>query len=211
MDSGLKELIGCKKFAILGGTFDPVHLGHIETAKAIINKMGMEKILLLPSGNPPHKDSDSVTDSIHRLNMLKIAVENDSRLVISTMEIDRGGKTYTVDTIAELRKVFGNDVELFFIMGADAIHYIRTWKSFDRLLKMCSFIAVTRPHYNNRQLKEDADNLIKNYSCRIEIVEIPAIDVSSSEIRFRIKNGMSVENMVSDGVIEYINKNGLYK
>ena len=96
-------------------------------------------------------------------------------------------------------------------MGADAIHYIRTWKSFDRLLKMCSFIAVTRPHYNNRQLKEDADNLIKNYSCRIEIVEIPAIDVSSSEIRFRIKNGMSVENMLSDGVIEYINKNGLYK
>ncbi|MCJ7855570.1 nicotinate-nucleotide adenylyltransferase [Lachnospiraceae bacterium NSJ-143] len=211
MDSQLEKLIGCKSFAILGGTFDPVHVGHIEIAKSVIKKTGAEKILFLPSGNPPHKNSEAVTDSFHRLNMLKMAVEGEKDFVVSSIEIDREGKTYTIDTVKELRGIFGNSVKFFFIMGADALHYIYMWKNFEELLKICSFAAVTRPGYMTSELKKDVDILTDKYGGDIHIIDIPPVDVSSSKIRDNIENGLAINGMVDSRVMDYIEKYGLYR
>ena len=211
MDSQLEKLKGCKSFAILGGTFDPVHKGHVEIAKSVLKQTGAEKILFIPSGNPPHKDERMVTDKFHRLNMLNMAVEGEKDFVVSTIEIDREGKTYTIDTIRELREIFGIDVKFFFIMGADALHYIYMWKDFKELLKICSFAAVTRPGYRAAELEQDVDILTNKYGGDIHIIEIPPVNVSSSEIRDNIKSGISINDMVNSNVYDYIVKNELYK
>lgn len=211
MDSQLEKLKGCKSFAILGGTFDPVHTGHIEIAKSVLKQTGAEKILFIPSGNPPHKDEKTVTDKFHRLKMLNMAVEGQKDFVVSTIEIDREGKTYTIDTIRELREIFGDDVKFFFIMGADALHYIYMWKDFEELLKICSFAAVTRPGYRTAELEKDVDILTNKYGGDIHIIEIPPVNVSSSEIRDNIKSDVSIKDMVNSNVYDYIVKNRLYK
>jgi len=211
MDSQLKKLIDCKSFAILGGTFDPVHEGHIKLAKSVIKQTGAQKVLFIPSGNPPHKSEDIVTESVHRLNMLKIAVEGNDDFVVSTIEIDRKGKTYTIDTIKELREFFGENVKFFFVIGADALHYIRLWKDFETLLKICSFAAVARPGYNKSELEIDVNELKTKYNADVRIIEVSTIDVSSSEIRYNIKNGDIENNMINYKVMDYILNNGLYR
>lgn len=211
MEDEISELKKCKSFAIFGGTFDPIHNGHISSAKAIKRLSGVDKILLLPVGIPPHKDASLVTDSHMRYEMARLAVKNDKDFVLSSIEIDRKGKTYTIDTIRELREILGNEIEFYFIIGADAIHYISSWKDYKQLLRECFFIAVTRPGYDKTQLHKDVDFLRENFDCRIVMVEIPAVDISSSQIRENIKNGLSIKGMVCDDVEKYIYENVLYK
>jgi nicotinate-nucleotide adenylyltransferase len=211
MEDEILELKKCNSFAIFGGTFDPIHNGHISSAKAIKKLSGVDKILLLPVGIPPHKDSSTVTDPHKRYEMARLAVKGDKDFVLSSMEIDRKGKTYTIDTIRELREILGSEKEFYFIIGADAIHFISTWKDYKQLLRACFFIAVTRPGYDESQLHNEVDFLKENFGCRIVMVEIPAVDISSSQIRENVKNGLSIKGMVCDDVERYIYKNGLYK
>jgi len=211
MDNNLEKLIECKSFAIFGGTFDPVHKGHTDTAMAILELTGTEKLLLVPLGNPPHKNEKNVTDAKHRLNMLETVFSYDDRFVISDIEIKREGKTYTIDTIRELREKLGNDKEFFFCMGADALHDIYTWKDFKELLKICSFLVVTRPGYNNIELEKDVKNLTEQYGANIKLVEIPPVEISSSQLRQMLKNNEDTSKFIDEKVLEYINKNGLYK
>ena len=210
MDYCIEELKKCKSFAILGGTFDPIHLGHIKTAKSILALTSVEKILFIPLGNPPHKDENNVSSAYHRLNMLNLAVEGENDFLISTMEIERNGKTYTIDTIKELKKLLGNTIKFFFIIGTDELLLINTWKNYEELLKICSFIAVKRPGYKDKLLEDAVACLTKNYDANIRIVEIPPVDVSSSEIRKNIKNGISIKGLIDEKVLNYIKENNLY-
>ena len=210
MDYCIEELKKCKSFAILGGTFDPIHLGHIKTAKSILALTSVEKILFIPLGNPPHKDENNVSSAYHRLNMLNLAVEGEKDFLISTMEIERNGKTYTIDTIKELKKLLGNAIKFFFIIGTDELLLINTWKNYEELLKICSFIAVKRPGYKDKLLEDAVACLTKNYDANIRIVEIPPVDVSSSEIRKNIKNGISIKGLIDEKVLNYIKENNLY-
>lgn len=210
MDYCIEELKKCKSFAILGGTFDPIHLGHIKTAKSILALTSVEKILFIPLGNPPHKDENNVSSAYHRLNMLNLAVEGEKDFLISTMEIERNGKTYTIDTIKELKKLLGNAIKFFFIIGTDELLLINTWKNYEELLKICSFIAVKRPGYKDKLLEDAIACLTKNYDANIRIVEIPPVDVSSSEIRKNIKNGISIKGLIDEKVLNYIKENNLY-
>ena len=210
MDYCIEELKKCKSFAILGGTFDPIHLGHIKTAKSILALTSVEKILFIPLGNPPHKDENNVSSAYHRLNMLNLAVEGEKDFLISTMEIERNGKTYTIDTIKELKKLLGNTIKFFFIIGTDELLLINTWKNYEELLKICSFIAVKRPGYKDKLLEDAVACLMENHDANIRIVEIPPVDVSSSEIRKNIKNGISIKGLIDEKVLNYIKENNLY-
>ncbi len=210
MDYCIEELKKCKSFAILGGTFDPIHLGHIKTAKSILALTSVEKILFIPLGNPPHKDENNVSSAYHRLNMLNLAVEGEKDFLISTMEIERNGKTYTIDTIKELKKLLGNTIKFFFIIGTDELLLINTWKNYEELLKICSFIAVKRPGYKDKLLEDAVACLTENHDANISIVEIPPVDVSSSEIRKNIKNGISIKGLIDEKVLNYIKENNLY-
>lgn len=211
LKNDIKILKGIKKFAILGGTFDPIHFGHISVAEAVLNQTNVEKVLLIPCGNPPHKEIEGVLDGCTRLEMARLAVEGHKDMVVSSIEIDRSGTTYTVDTVAQLKDLLGDEVEFKFITGADAIHYIKTWKDYKHLLRMCSFIAVTRPGYNKNALANEIQQMEEDFKCDIEFIEIPPVDVSSSQIRENISNGLSINGMVPHKVEEYILRNGLYK
>jgi len=211
IDSEIEKLKNCGSFAIFGGTFDPIHNGHISSAKVIKRLSGVEKILLLPCGVPPHKQHSEVTDSRMRYEMAHLAVKDDEDFILSSLEIDRGGKTYTIDTIRFLREKLGNKREFYFILGADAIHDMPTWKDYKELLKLCFFIAVTRPGYDKVRLQKEVETLKNRYGSKIVVAEIPAVDVSSSQIRENIKNGKSIKGMVCADVEKYIYENGLYK
>ncbi|MEA5085341.1 MAG: nicotinate-nucleotide adenylyltransferase [Lachnospiraceae bacterium] len=211
LQDDIKSLKGIKNFAILGGTFDPIHFGHISVAEAVLNQTNVEKVLLIPSGKPPHKEHEDVSDGCTRLEMARLAVEGHKNMLVSSIEIDRGGMTYTVDTVAQLKELLGDEVEFKFIMGADAIHYITTWKDYKHLLHLCSFIAVTRPGYNKNAMAKEIEKMEEHFKCDIEFIEIPPVDVSSSQIRENIGNGISINGMVPDKVEDYILKKGLYK
>jgi len=211
LESGLKSLKECTCFAILGGTFDPIHYGHITTGEEILKKTEVEKVIFIPSGQPPHKGDRVVTESRHRGAMTELAVKGRKNFVYSSVEIDRRGKTYTIDTIKQLRKELGDDKKFYFVMGADAMLLIDTWKNSSELLRICSFIAVTRPGYDTREFISFVEDLKKRQECDIKIMEIPAVDISSSEIRERISKGKSISDLVPKNVEKYIADNGLYR
>ena len=211
MDGGLYDLKGIKSFAILGGTFDPIHNGHISVAKEILKRTDVERILLIPSGTPPHKKAEEVTGAKTRLEMLSVAVENEENMVISSIEIDRKGLTYTVDTIAQLKEELGNGVRFKFVLGADALDYISSWKDYKRVLRMCSFIAVARPGYDKSALINRINNMENSMDCNIEFVSVVPVDISSSQIREWVRAGKNIDDFVPFGVAKYIKTNKLYK
>ena len=169
------------KIGIMGGTFDPIHYAHLATAEFIRDNYKLDKILFIPSGNPPHKSYADVTTPLDRLKMTALAIEGRKNMEISSIEIDREGTTYTVDTIIELKRMLGDNVNFKFITGADAIHYITTWKNYKKLLEICDFIAVTRPGFNKKILLEEISFMEQNFKSRVEFIEIRPVDISSSQ------------------------------
>ncbi|MHC1747541.1 MAG: nicotinate-nucleotide adenylyltransferase [Cellulosilyticaceae bacterium] len=200
-----------KRLAIMGGTFDPIHIGHLVTAEAVRHEFNIDKVIFVPTGHPPHKSSMNMTISEHRYLMTVLATTANVSFEVSRIEIDREGVTYTVDTIKELKKIYGQDTELYFITGADAIHEILTWKKPEELLELCTFVAVTRPGYKKEQLKEQVELLIKQYNANIYFLEVPALAISSSDIRQRVEEKRPIKYLVTGTVENYIDKHGLYK
>jgi nicotinate-nucleotide adenylyltransferase len=138
----------CARIALYGGTFDPVHIGHIEIARSVAQLFEIEKVVFVPAQMAPHKIGWPVTPSVHRYAMLALATQNDPQLSISTFELDDPDRRYTVDTVAHFQRVLGDETELFFIMGADSWSEITTWREWERLLTMTNHIVVTRPGYD---------------------------------------------------------------
>ncbi|NLM13269.1 MAG: nicotinate-nucleotide adenylyltransferase [Epulopiscium sp.] len=199
-----------KSLAIMGGTFDPIHYGHLVTAEAVRHEFNIDQVLFMPTGQPPHKSRENITHSEHRYLMTVLATATNPSFNVSRLEIDRKGITYTIDTIKDLIKIYGTDIELYFITGADALSHILTWKDSEDLLKMCTFIAVTRPEYHKEELIERIELIRNDYQSKIHFLEVPALSISSTNIRDRIKKGMPIKYLLPESVENYIYKFKLY-
>jgi nicotinate-nucleotide adenylyltransferase len=188
------------RIGVLGGSFDPIHNGHLVAADEVAKQLQLTKVLFVPAGQQWQKESQ--TSAADRLEMVRLAVASNPVFAVSTVDVDRSGPTYTVDTLRDL-KALKPEAELVFIGGADAISGLDTWKSADELGNLAHFVAVTRPGYEFRLPKAATGN--------IETLEIPALDISSTEVRKRIADGLSLEGLVPDAVYSYIQARNLYR
>lgn len=191
----------------MGGVFDPIHIGHLIAAQEALERFSLERVIFIPSGRPPHKRGRIVASPADRYIMAELAIEDNPDFFISDIEVNGESVNYTVDTMSKLRSEFPDD-DFFFITGADAMMDILTWKSPARLLKMCTLIAATRPGYPISRLKTVLDRL--EAADEVEIMKIPHIAISSTEIRRRVRKGASIRYLVPSSVREYIMKNRLY-
>lgn len=199
------------KIGLMGGTFDPIHYGHLVAAEEARINFNLSKVIFIPAGNPPHKKDYKVTDSEHRYIMTALAVNSNPYFEVSRVEVDREGYTYTVDTLKWFREKYDNSVELFFISGADAILDILTWRKVEEVLKYCTFIAATRPGYTSEQLERKVKEVKNLYGKEIFILEVTGMAISSTDIRKKVKNGQSIKYLVPEAVEYYIIKNNLYR
>ena len=206
------KLEGCKKIAIMGGTFDPIHLGHLVAAEAVRQELGIERVIFVPTGKPPHKANQNVMQSEHRYLMCVLATLQNPYFDVSRVEIDRSGTTYTIDTVKEIKRHCDRDCRLYFITGADAINQIMTWKEPEKLLALCDFVAVTRPGYDKNKLNKTIDGLnnVFNIGASVHFLEVPALAISSTDIRNRVIAGKTIKYLLPDNVEDYILKNHLY-
>ena len=195
-----------KRIALYGGTFDPVHLGHVEVARRVLELFEIEKVVFIPAQTAPHKVGRPVTEPIHRYAMLALATQDDPRLVISTFELDAPDRRYTVDTVAEFQRQLGDSMELFFIMGADSWSEITTWRDWERLLKMTNHIVVTRPGY-------EVSPAPPGLGERIFFTDAVMKDISATNIRRLASEGRvnELEKLVPKQVADYITKYGIYR
>ncbi len=190
------------RLGVMGGTFDPVHHGHLVAASEAAARFELDEVVFVPTGQPSFKQHQQVSPAEHRYLMTVIATASNPRFTVSRVDVDRPGLTYTVDTLRDLREA-RPDAELFFISGADAIEQILTWKDADELWKMAHFVAVSRPGHNL-----DVDGLPAGV---VSTLEVPALAISSTDCRRRAEAGQPVWYLVPDGVVQYIAKHGLYR
>ena len=219
---------------VFGGTFDPIHLGHLRSAEEVRERLGLAEVLFVPSARPPHKRISHVIEPLHRLRMTELATADNGAFAVSPLELERPGPSYSIDTLKKLQEEGGPAMELYFIMGADAFMEIHTWKDVEGLLRAAHFVVTSRPGY---PVKELLQNLEKNVTARwpalifrlgydpayevetlhaapsdksIYLVPITHLDISATDIRQRIRLGHSIRYLVPESVERYINQHGLY-
>jgi len=197
------------KIGVMGGTFDPVHEGHLIVAEEVRTRLGLSEVIFVPAGQPWLKTSHSISPAEHRFRMLALAIADNAHFKLSAIEIERGGSTYTFETIAELRSQLGDGDEIFFILGWDSLSLLPQWREPPRLFEMCHLVAVPRPKYPLPDL-EAMENLLPGISQRVVMMDKPEIDISSSAIRDRVKEGLSIHHLVPESVEEYIGEHKLY-
>jgi nicotinate-nucleotide adenylyltransferase len=195
---------GARRVGVMGGTFDPIHHGHLVAASEVQAWFDLDEVVFVPTGDPWQKSDRVVTQAEHRYLMTVIATASNPRFTVSRVDIDRDGPTYTIDTLRDLRKVWP-DAELYFITGADALADIFTWRDADELFGLARFVGCTRPGH-----AMDPETLTAIPADRVTMVEIPALAISSSECRARKQRGEPVWYLVPDGVVQYIAKHDLY-
>lgn len=193
-----------QRIGIMGGTFDPIHNGHLVAASEVAYRFQLDQVVFVPTGQPWQKAGRDVTAAEHRYLMTMVATASNPRFTVSRVDIDREGPTYTIDTLRDLRELFP-DAELYFITGADSLASIMSWRDWEAMLEMANFVGVTRPGY---ELSKDM--LPLGSQTGIELIEIPAMAISSTDCRKRAGEGEPVWYLVPDGVVQYIAKNNLY-
>lgn len=189
------------RVGVMGGTFDPIHHGHLVAASEVAAVLSLDEVIFVPTGNPWQKANKRVTAPEHRYLMTVIATASNPRFTVSRVDIDRQGPTFTIDTLTDLRAERPHD-EFFFITGADAMSQITTWKDAHKMWDLATFVAVTRPGHE-LTVPEEAQG-------RVRVIEIPAMAISSTDIRDRARNELPVWYLVPDGVVQYIHKYHLY-
>jgi len=189
-----------ERIGVLGGTFNPIHIGHLAVAQMALERMHLTKVVFVPAYIPPHKNPGVVASAKHRYEMVKLAIEGNAAFEISDFEINKKGKSYTVDTMKYFYEFYPKDTKLFFIIGGDALGELRTWRYIDDILKIAEFIVVNRPGY----VKKGGD--VKHHS-----VIMPGIDISSSYVRMRLFQKRTIRYFVPDQVLDYISQNHLYQ
>ena len=198
------------RVGILGGTFDPVHLGHLIIAEEARIRLRLDRVIFTPAGQPWLKEGQPVTPAHHRLRMVELAVASNPFFQVVSSEIDRSGPTYTVETLEELQSSLGPNAGLYFIVGMDALEQFHRWKEPERLLELCSLVVVSRPGHQG----VDINNLVGRYPQageRLVLLTVPRIEISSTEIRRRVGEGISIRYLVPEVVDEYISEHGLYQ
>lgn len=198
------------RLGIMGGTFDPIHYGHLVTAEGARSAFGLDQVLFLPTGRPPHKKMAEVTDPEHRYMMTVLATLSNPHFEVSRLEIDRQGVSYTIDTLRVLKNQYGADTELFFITGADAIFDIMNWKDSDEYLNIAHFVAATRPGFSLDDLPESTLRWVDQHQERFHVLQVPAMAISSTDIRQRVSQGVSIRYLVPEQVEHYIHRLRLY-
>jgi len=194
---------------ILGGTFDPIQLAHLAVAEEVRARLDLAEIIFVPAGRPWLKANSPVAVAEHRAQMVRLAIADKPYFKLSTVEIDRAGPSYSVDTVAELQGQLGAGDELFFILGWDSLAELPLWREPSRLIQMCRLVAVPRPGHSVPDLKKlEAD--IRGLSQRVILMDKPEIDISATEIRKRVARGLSISHLVPEPVERYIKQNRLY-
>jgi len=194
---------------VLGGTFDPVHNGHLIVAEEAITRLNLAEVIFVPAGQPWLKADIPILPAEHRLQMLRLALADKPQFNLSTMEIERAGPSYTVDTITELQGQLKAEDELFFILGWGSLVELPQWRDVPRLIQLCYFVAVPRPGVTRPNLKT-LEASIPGVSQRVMLMDKPYIDISASDIRDRVARGLSVRHLVPEPVNRYIKEHGLY-
>jgi nicotinate-nucleotide adenylyltransferase len=201
------------RIGVMGGTFDPIHIGHLVAAEEARFQFELDRVVFVPSARPPHKGGVSSSPPEARLAMVSLAVEGNPFLEVTDLELVREGLSYTIDTLRSFHSQYGSQAELFFITGADAILELLTWKDPEELLAESSFIAATRPGFDLKKLKEALPPVTSkgtDASKSVNIMEIPALGISSTDIRQRVAAGKPFRYMVCGAVWEYITSERLY-
>lgn len=197
-----------KQVGIFGGTFDPIHLGHLMTAEVVRDYFHLDQIVFIPAAEPPHKALDGVSEARHRYHMTELAIAGNPHFAISDIEMHRKGPSYSRDTLAELLKRYDHNREYFFIVGADSVVNLHTWRRPHELLEMCHFIGASRPGClpDMRKLQTQFGTL----AAKIHCLETPELEISSTDIRQRVRDGKTIRYLVPDAVAEYIYAEKLY-
>jgi len=190
----------------MGGTFDPIHHGHLVAASEVAARFDLDEVVFVPTGQPWQKADQQVSPAEDRYLMTVIATASNPRFSVSRVDIDRPGDTYTVDTLRDVSAERGPDTELFFITGADALSQILTWRGVDELFDLAHFVGVSRPGVNLQP--KDISHLPAD---KVTLLEIPAMAISSTDCRRRTAGGLPIWYLVPDGIVQYISKRGLYE
>lgn len=188
------------RIGILGGTFNPIHIGHLILAEEAHFKLKLDKLVFVPAFMPPHKAPEAVIRAKHRLGMVKLAIEDNPAFEVSTVEIEARKKSYSIETLKEFRSIYGEDAQLFFITGSDSLKDLFSWRDINDIFKISKFIVASRPGYP-----------IKDVPREVQTVVITPIEVSSEDIRARIKEDRSIRYLVPENVRKYILAHNLYK
>jgi len=204
-----KENQPTKRIGIMGGTFDPLHYGHLVAAEMARYEFGLAKVVFVPSGSPPHKVGRKITPAEDRLEMVRLAVKDNPFFEVSTVEIQRKGYSYTVDTLRYMHELYP-DHELFFITGTDAFREIFTWKDVESLLSLSHFIGASRPGFNPQEFLEQLNEKYPEFLSHMHLFDVPALAISSTDIRLRVKEGKPIRYLLPEPVRLYIEKKGLY-
>ena len=195
---------------VLGGTFDPVHSGHLVIAEEARLRFGLNKVLFVPAGQPWLKTNREITLAVHRVEMVKLAIAGNASFELLPIEIDRPGPSYSVDTVAALQQKLGPGAKIFFLIGWDSLAELPQWKEPARLIQLCKLVAVTRPGFSRPDLKS-LEPSVPGITQSVVWLNIPPIDISSSDIRDRVAQGLSIHRLVPDDVESYIAENKLYR
>ncbi|MCI0687626.1 MAG: nicotinate-nucleotide adenylyltransferase [Sporichthyaceae bacterium] len=191
------------RLGVMGGTFDPIHHGHLVAGSEVASLFQLDEVVFVPTGTPWQKAESEVTPAEDRYLMTVIATASNPRFTVSRIDVDRNRPTYTIDTLRELRAQRGADVDMYFITGADALGNILTWRDVDELFELAHFVGCTRPGHRL------ADPGLPDG--QVSLVEIPALAISSTNCRDRVRRGEPIWYLVPDGIVQYINKRGLYR
>ena len=199
------------KIGVLGGTFDPIHLGHLIVAEDIRQKLGLGKVLFVPAGRPwlKLKEEKPISAVEHRLDMVRLAVASNPYFKVSTLEINRPGLSYSIDTVLELKAKLGAGAEIYFIVGPDALAELPRWEDPGRLVEICQVVGIGRPGYAQADLNI-LESSIPGVSQRIMLMDVPQIDISATEIRRRVAQRLSIRYLVPEAVEKYIAERKLY-
>jgi nicotinate-nucleotide adenylyltransferase len=198
------------RIGVLGGTFDPVHLGHLIVAEEARVRLKLDQVIFMPAGQPWLKAGQCLTPGGHRLQMVELAVASNPFFRVASNEVERPGATYTVDTLVELNRELGPNASLYFILGMDSLAQFHRWKEPDQLLELCQLVVVSRPGHQN----VDVNDLVARFPQAgpgLVLLTVPRIEISSTEVRRRVAEGISIRYLVPEAVEEYISEHRLYQ
>lgn len=198
-----------KKYGIFGGSFNPIHYGHLMICEYIKDEMGLDKVIFIPTGNPPHKDLE--VSAKDRYEMVRLAISPNPDFEISYIETTRVKMSYTVDTIRELKKIYREE-KLYFLIGLDSIFQLKTWMKIGDLSKEIEFVVALRPGYiNKEEINREIDFLRENFGTKVNLINTPLYEISSTDLRDRIREGKSLRYLIPKKVLDYIEESGFYK